>query len=79
MCVTLEVLVWLLGLRSLEWRHARLVLGWALAVGTGRCYDLMRGHGCSALGRTCAGRRAPLRLARRACTSLHKRLWPCTL
>ena len=77
--MTLEVLVRLLELQSLEWRHIRLASGWALAVGKERCCDLMRGHSCSALGRTCAGRRAPLRLARRACTSLHKRLWPCAL
>ena len=77
--MTLEVLVRLLGLRSLDWRHTRLASGWALAGEAERDRDLMRGHGCSALGRTCAGRRAPLRLARRACTSLRKRQRPCAL
>ena len=77
--MTLEVLVRLLELQSLEWRHIRLASGWALVVGIERCCELMRGHGCSALGRTCAGRRAPLRSARRACTSWRKRLWPCAL
>ena len=77
--MTLEVLVRLPRLRSLDWRHASLASGWALAVEAEKCCDLMRGHGCSALGQTCAGRRAPLRLARRACASLHKRLWPCAL
>ena len=77
--MALEVLVRLLRLRSLDWRHARLASGWALAGEAERDRDLMRGHGCSALGRTCAGRRAPLRSVRRACTSWRKRLWPCAL
>ena len=79
MRVTLEVLVRLLVLQSLEWKHVRLVSGWAWAVGKERCCGLRRGRSCSALGWTCAGRRTPLRLARRACTSLRKRLWPCAL
>ena len=37
MRVALEVLAWLLVLRSLEWRHVCLVPGWVWAVGKERC------------------------------------------
>ena len=37
MRVALEVLAWLLVLRSLEWRHVCLVSGWVWAVGKERC------------------------------------------
>ena len=40
---------------------------------------LGRGRSCSVSGWTCAGRRAPLRLAQRACTSLRKKLWRCAM
>ena len=40
---------------------------------------LGRGRSCLVSGWTCAGRRAPLRLAQRACTGFRKKLWRCAL